>query len=485
VSEEPLPEAPAVPARGRLPRRDDELELEITALDPRGGSIGEAEGCRVHLRGGAPGTRVRVQVHKRRGRKVQARTLEVLEPSPDAVEARCSHFGTCGGCTWQDVRYDVQLAELGASAAARIRALPGCEEVPVDPVVGCEDPWRYRNKMDFTFASRRWVEEHEPEGVETEFALGLHVPRQHAKVLDVLRCDIQFAGGDAILASVRRIARAHGLTPWDLREHTGLLRHLVLRKGFATGEVLAYLVTSEEAPELIDPFAAELLAAHPEITTLVQGVTTRLSSVAVGDTERVLHGPGVIHEELGGLRFAISPGSFFQTNTRQAERLFEIVREEALAGGPAPALVWDLYCGGGAIALALAGACGEVVGFEQVPAAVRDARRNAELNDAPHLSFVEGDVLEGLARHTGPAPDLVVLDPPRAGLHPDVVPAVCDLAPVRIVYVSCNLTAALRDLEALALRGWRVARARPVDLFPHTPHLECVFRLERAPEEAG
>ena len=274
--------------------------------------------------------------------------------------------------------------------------------------------------------------------------------------------------------------RSRGLAPWDCIGHTGLMRHAVLRKGFRTGEIMVNLVTSRDADDEVRPLAGALLDRHPEITTIVQSVNTRPASIAVGEWEHVLHGDGVIHERVLGLTYTLSAGSFFQTNTEQCDRLFQIVREEAASR--AEDVVYDLYCGTGAIGLSLSGAVRLVHGWESVPEAARDARQNARANGIENAHFHAGDVLAGLAERGGlPDPDVVVLDPPRAGLHPRVVPSVVALAPRRIVYVSCNVHAAAGDVPALAGAGYHLTRVRPIDLFPHTPHVECVLTFERTP----
>jgi len=469
----------------RSPRCGDRLEVTIERLDERGDGVGPARSLAeevaagdlsVAVRASAPGERLAVELLRRRRGRAEARRIERLDPGPHAVPARCPHFGTCGGCAFQTVAYPLQLVELRrlAQEALARAELP----VEVEPVVGMDDPWHYRNKMDFTFGSRRWIEPHEPPGAPADFALGLHVGGRHDKVLDLERCAIHFRGADELVASARELARAQGLAPWDLRAQRGLLRHLVLRRGMRTGELLVDLVTSCDLPEAIEPYAAAFLARHPEVTTFVQNVNTRAATVAVGERERVLHGEGTIREVVGGLTFALSANSFFQTNTEQAERLFEIVAEEAEVGEGER--VFDLYCGTGAIALSLARRGARVVGFESVPSAVRDARANAAANGLAATEFIEGDVLEALgASAGGAAPGVVVVDPPRAGLHPRVVPLVAALGARRIVYVSCNVASAARDLPRLLSEGYALERARPVDLFPHTPHLEIVFRLSR------
>jgi len=481
----------------RKPRRDDLLEAEIVALDRRGQSVGTSGEYAVRLRGGVPGDRWRIRVRKRRGQRIDADRSELLEAGATRVEPRCAHAGSCGGCSFQQVAYPAQLEAKRALVREAFAGaeLPGGElaggaltDLPdVEPVLGCAEPWAYRNKMEFSFGSRRWITEDEPEGVDASFGLGLHPPGFFSKVIDLQECSILFPGGEAILRSARELALEQELPPWDVREHTGFLRHLVVRHGAHTNEIMVNVVTSAEDPERFGPYATGLLARHPEITTLVQTIHSGVASVSYGERELTHHGPGHIEEELLGLRFRISARSFFQTNTAQAERLFEVVREEAaLTGGE---VVYDLYSGAGTIALVLASAVGEVLAFEQVPEAVADARRNAERNGVENVRFFEGDVLAELDAAVAegsdlPRPDVCIVDPPRAGLHPKVPPKLLALAPERLVYVSCNVHNGAQDIAKLVAGGYRVTRIRPVDLFPHTPHVECVVTLERvaAPE---
>jgi len=477
-------------AAGRKPRPGDRLELLVEELDERGRPCGRHGELVVRFRDAAPGSRVRARVHRRRRDEVEASVEEVLEPGPDAVAPRCAHFGVCGGCRYQGLAYAAQLAELGRSLARVLAPLEGMALGPgglaIDAVLGCPEPWAYRNKMDFTFGSRRWIEPHEPAGVRADFAVGLHVPGRFDRLVDVTECPIAFPEATAILASARELARARGLAPWDVRTHAGLLRHLVLRKGIATGEVLAYLVTTDEPPgaPAVEAYARALLARHPEVTTLVHGVNRGVAMVATGEEQCVLHGRGAIDEVLAGVRFRVSPESFFQTNTQQAERLVELVREEARLA-PADVLL-DLYCGAGTFALCLAREARLAIGLEAVASAVLDAELNATRNGIGNARFLRRDLAAGLepGMLDGERPRVAVVDPPRAGLHPAVLAALRTLAPERIVYVSCNPKSAARDLRALAAR-WALARVRPIDLFPHTPHLECVFTLERRPEAAA
>ncbi|QDU69143.1 class I SAM-dependent RNA methyltransferase [Engelhardtia mirabilis] len=467
----------------RLPRRDDRFVCEVDGLAERGRASGRVGAYTVNFARATPGALVEGRVKQRRRSKVEADVMRVLRPSPDRVEPRCSHFGECGGCSFQDLAYPRQLAEKHRLLMRQLRGLSefGLGEVPA--LIGCESIYGYRNKMDFTFSAKRWVERREPEGGDgrrTDFGLGLHARGRHDKVLDVSACSIQFSGGDGLLATVRELALASGLEPWDTASHSGYLRHLVLRHGVHSGEVMAHLVTSPGSPAAFDTLCEELVARHPELTTLVHSETDRLSTVALGEVQTTRHGPGWIEERLLGTRFRVSPDSFFQTNTRAAEQLFGWIRarlDEAGAGG----VLHDLYCGGGAIGLVLAGAFERVVGLELVEPAVVDARVNAQLNGVERASYHSGDVLALLGGDELDLPpaDVVVVDPPRAGLHQKVVARLAEVASPHLVYVSCNPDSAARDLPPLLAATYDLAAVQPFDLFPHTPHLECAFHLVR------
>lgn len=483
---EPIPIATETPVardepfEGRKPRKGDVLVVEFHGFDPKGRSAGRSGPYSVLARRGLPGETARLEVRKRRGDRVEGDHLETLAPSPHAIEARCAHSGTCGGCSFQDLEYAQQLREKLAGLEKILAGLS--TEVRVEDVVPCEDPFGYRNKMDFTFANRRWVESHEAEGVERDRALGLHVKGFHGKVLDIAECHIQFPLGNRILRAARRLSREQQLSLWDIHAHEGLLRHLVLRHGEATDEVLVQLVTSEEAPDQIGPFVEGLLSEVPEITTVVQTLNEGLATVAQGDRHLVLHGPGFIRDRLGEVEFRVSAPSFFQTNSAQARRMVEIVRGEV--AGTGTEVLYDLYCGGGTFALTLAGDVREVIGIELSEPAVEDGRRNARENGIENVTFEAGDMAdllrpEALAAAGRPPVDVCLVDPPRAGIHPKVRAGILALAPPRIVWVSCNLSAAIPDLEALLAEGWELRRIVPLDLFPHTPHVECVLTLER------
>ncbi len=472
-------------SRAGRPRKGDEIEVLLGPIAEGGRTVAKAGGYVIFVRGGVPGDRARIRLHRARGSHGEGRVIELLEPSPDRVpEPPCAHFGTCGGCSFQNLSYDAQLVgkrRLIADALSRIGGLRGIEVAPVEP---SPDVWAYRNKMEFSFARRRWLLPEELEaGVDgaSGAALGLHVPRIFDKVVEVADCTIQDSRMNQILALTREVARASSLRAYDTRDREGFWRFLVLRRGRNTGQVMANLVTAWNEPDVAGVWAAALLSRFGELTTCVNGIAPRPASAVILDELHLLHGEGSIVDRIGDLEFEISPGSFFQPNTAAAEQLYRIIAREA--GDLRGKRVFDLYCGTGTIALFLAREAAKVVGLELVESAIANARRNAQRNRIANVAFSAGDVrgtLAGAVRRHG-APDVVILDPPRAGNHPKVLAELLDLRPARIVYVSCNPSTLARDLAILAQGGFRVASAHPVDLFPHTPHSETVVALERVP----
>ncbi len=470
----------------RKPRPGDRIEVSWLELDDRSGAQ-RVRGSAAHpsgvydcsSRSGIPGARVLAEVVRRRGEHLDVRGLETIKHSEHAVPARCAHFGVCGGCGFQDTSYALQLEHKRGfvQRALQIHGLAaqaGC----VQEVLGCDQPWRYRNKMDFSFSTKRWIETDEPQGAERGFALGLHPIGRFDRVLDVSDCSITFEEAGPILASARALARSLGLEAWDLERFEGLLRHLVVRKSAATGEILVDLVTSSESPERVDPFAMALVQSQPCITTLVQHSHDRPSQIAQAGPERVLFGRGFIEETLLGRKLYLSAQSFFQTNSCQAQVLGKVVREQARL--PGAQLCWDLYCGAGAWALCLADCFEHIVGVDSLEAAISDAHANLSINALTNVRFECAGVEAFVFRPGAPLPDVVLVDPPRAGLAESVVQALLALAErgtKRLVYVSCNPRTAARDCALLAKGGWELVAAVPVDMFPHTQHLECVYTL--------
>ena len=457
----------------------DTIELDIEKFADNGKSLARVDGYVVFVKGAVSGDRVRACIHRAKSSHAEAKIDTLLSPSDRRVEPRCRYADTCGGCTWQHVDYEAQLAMKQQSVEEAFAHRTDFEEVEVRPTIGSPKPFFYRNKMDFDFSADRWLTREEIDSgqdFDTDFALGLHVPGNFFKVLDLQECHLHAELSVRLVNGIRDFVKAQGWAPWDIREHEGFLRHLVLRTGEQTGDCMVNLVTHGAPEDRIAAVADVLQSDFPEVTTFIHTNHTGKSQNPEGE-EQVVFGPGVIHDEIGHYRFEISPGAFFQTNTLQAEQLYEVARDFA-ALQPADRL-YDLYCGAGTISLFMSEHVNEVVGAELVEDAVANACTNADMNEVNNCTFVSGDLktlfTDDFAAEHG-APDVLVVDPPRAGMHKDVVAQIASLTPERVVYVSCNPQTQVRDLERLR-DAYRVDAVQPVDMFPHTPHVENVVRL--------
>lgn len=454
-------------------RPGEELELSVDSLAYGGNGVARREGFVVFVRGGLPGDRVRARVRKVKRGFAEATCEAVLEPSPDRVPAPCRHFGTCGGCRFQDLAYAAQAAAKEQQVRDALTRIGGMFEPPLEPIVPAASLYGYRNKLEYAFTAG-------PEGVE----LGFHRAGRWDEVVGIDECLLTTELGNAVRLAVRDWAREEGLEPYDQASGKGYLRHLVYREGRRTGHVLVVLVTAPgerfEAGYLVD-----VLRRFPEVRSIHWAVND-------GPAERtnlptvLLWGEEAIEEQILGLRFRLRPGAFLQTNTEMAERLYALARD--FAGLTGVERVFDLYCGTGTIGLALAAQAGEVWGLEISEEAVACAIENADLNGIGNARFFAGNVgqsLEDLAGEAGP-PDVVVVDPPRAGLAGRALRRAGGLGAARIVYVSCNPTTLASDVRVLrAEYGYELVRCRPVDMFPHTPHVESVALLERRAGAGG
>lgn len=465
-------------------RKGEELILTPESAAFNGKCVARVEGMAVFITGCVPGDRVRARITKRRKSYGEARTLEVLEGGPDRVDPPCSYFEDCGGCKWQNLAYEAQIGWKRRHVVDAFERIGRFAEVDVRPTLPAEKPYWYRNKMEFSFGTERWLTAEEiasGEEVDRDFALGLHAPGRFNRVLDIERCWLQSEASNRILNATRRFARTRELPPYTTMGHTGLLRNLVIRTSEATGEIMVMLITAGLSQEDRREYASMTREEIPEVTTILHGLHTGKAGVATAQEIDVLHGDGTITEEIGGNRFTISPFSFFQTNTSQGNRLYDAAITAAEID--AESAVWDLYCGAGTITLAAARHARYVVGVEINEGAVVDARANAVANGLENVEFHAGDLkdlIAGLGRGLGSdlEPDVVIVDPPRAGMHTDVVEALLERRPRRIAYVSCNPTTQARDCELLA-EAYDVDYVQPVDMFPQTYHIETVARLSR------
>jgi 23S rRNA (uracil1939-C5)-methyltransferase len=447
----------AAPATAR-PQLGAELELTVDDLAFGGAGVARLDGYVVFVPDGIPGDRVRAVVTKRKKAYAEARAVAVLEPGPDRIPAVADH----PGAPWQVLPYERQLAVKTDQVADALRRIGRLDGFAYEQMVPAVEQWRYRNKLEYSFGT-----------VDGELVCGFHAPGSWERIEAFDDCLLASEAGNAARRAALAWCRDRGLPAYDRRAQRGLLRNLVVREGRRTGELQVRIVTSDDDVDL-DGFA-EAIGADSVLWTRALDV----GETTTGGVTEVLHGTDAIEEELAGLRFRISADAFFQTNTEMAERLYAVAAE--YAGLQGWERVYDLFCGIGTIGLSLAARAGEVWGLEIVEEAIADAIANARANEIGNARFFAGDVrlaLRELVERAG-RPDVLVVDPPRAGLSAKVVRRIIEAAPSRIVYVSCNPTTLAPNAAQLAEAGYVLRRVRPVDMFPQTPHIECVALLER------
>jgi 23S rRNA (uracil1939-C5)-methyltransferase len=461
--------------------------IAITGAGAQGKAIAKHDGLVVFVTGAVPGDVVDVRVTKKKSNFAEAIATRIVSPSVDRIPAFCKHFGTCGGCKWQDLSYPKQLDYKQQQVIDNLERIGGLELPTVTPIMPSRTLTHYRNKLEYSFCNSRWFTKDEVDtqaDIEDRNALGFHIPMRFDRVLDISECHLQPAPSDAIRNFFREHAREHDLTFYDQRAHVGFLRTLLIRTT-TTGESMVLLSLGHEDVEARERILAELVLRFPALTSVLWTINPKKNDTIFDLDIHVFHGRDHLIEELpdgpGGkpLRFRIGPKTFFQTNPEQTIAMYKLVRD--LAGLTGKENVYDLYCGAGSITLYLAGAAKHVAGVELVPESVADAKVNAEFNGISNVSFAAGDMKkifdpEFVAKHG--KPDVVITDPPRAGMDEPVVRHLLELDPPVIVYVSCNPATQARDLAILNDR-YKIDFVQPIDMFPHTYHVENVVRLVR------
>lgn len=472
-------------------RRGEEITVETTGALVEGKAIARLGDLVVFVDGAVPGELVRAAITKVKPNYIESRLVSVDRPSQARLTPRCRHFGTCGGCRWQHMTYESQLAMKEDHVREAFRRIGKISSPPIEPILGADQPYFYRNKMEYSFSDRKWLEEPparrstEPESPHGEIGvfLGLHARGRFEKVLDLEECYLQSDLSVSLMRRVRAFAQRSGLMVYSTRRDSGFWRFLVIRQSARTPDVMVNVVTYERKPDIIGELVGELTREFPSVSTVVNTINSRKAQIAFGEEEFVDYGTGFITELIGPYTFEVSASSFFQTNTVQAERLYDVTTEFAALKGTETVL--DLYSGTGSIAMYLSGKAARVVGIEAVEGAIRDAERNARRNNVTNCTFLHGDLKDRLTVDSGwlgeySQPNVIVLDPPRSGLHPVVTEKVRELGAPRIVYVSCNPATQARDVGVFTDGGYRLVKLQPVDMFPHTSHVENVALLTRS-----
>lgn len=454
--------------------------VEITDVAAEGNSIARVDEMVVFIPFGAPGDIADVKIDRKKRSYAEGHIEHLTQPSPIRVEPKCEHFTMCGGCRWQHLPYEFQLRckqKQVEDALQRIAKIPFPE---LTPILGSDAIWEYRNKMEYTFSNKKWLTFDQLRSGE-EFperrAAGFHISGAFDKVLDINKCHLQDDLGNRLRLFIKKFGIDHDYSFYDLREQHGLLRTLMIRIA-STGEVMAVMVFGEDDQPRIETLLNAVANEFPEITSLLYVINTKVNDT-ISDQEILLYrGKEFIEEEMEGLKFRVGPKSFYQTNSRQAYKLYSVARDFAKLTGNE--LVYDLYTGTGTIACFVAKNARHVVGIEYIPEAIEDAKVNARINQIENTEFYAGDMKDVLtsdfiAGHG--RPDVMIVDPPRAGMHEDVVNVILEAAPKRIVYVSCNPATQARDLALLHVK-YDIEAVQPVDMFPHTQHVENVVALK-------
>lgn len=470
-----LPQTKSVAERERKILKD----LLITDMSSEGKGIARIEGKVIFTTQALPGDVVDVEVRKSKKSFSEGVIAELKTASTLRIKPECSHFGVCGGCKWQHISYAEQLKFKKKIVEDAFERIGKVDFPPIPDVIGCEENFYYRNKLEFAFTDRRWLTEEEinsGENFEHRNALGFHVPGSFSGVIDIDRCYLQADPSNEIRIAVKEFALKNGYTFFNLKDQNGLLRNLMIRIS-AIGEILVLISFYENDEEKIQAILGYISEKFPAITSLQYVVNAKRNDTIYDQEIKVYKGKDHIIEQLGNYKFKIGPKSFFQTNSVQAKVLYDVTKE--FAGLKSEDVVYDLYTGVGSIALYVSDLCKQVVGIEQVESAIEDAKENAKLNSVSNSTFYAGDVRMVLKPDFISAngrPDVVITDPPRAGMHEDVVKTLLQLAAPKIVYVSCNPATQARDLQLLSEK-YEVKRVQPVDMFPHTTHIENVAEL--------
>ena len=465
-----------------MSRKHQEIILEnvtIEAVAAEGKALAHVDGAVIFVQFAVPGDIVDIKVTKKKKNYMEGFILRMVQPSPDRLEPFCKHFGTCGGCKWQPLPYEMQLAAKQQQVYDQLVRIGHLNVPEITPIVGSDETTYYRNKLEFTFSNRRWLEEGEdPDAIpeKERQGLGFHVGRFFDKVLDIEHCHLQASPSNEIRLFIKNYAFEHDLPFFDIRNHEGFLRNMIIRTT-EKGNVMLIIVFWHEDVKAREALLDAVLAQFPMISSLYYVINSKMND-SIGDQECMLYsGDEAIYEEMEGLRFKIGPKSFYQTNTRQAYKLYSVAREFAALSGNE--VVYDLYTGTGTIAQFVSKKASKVIGIEYVPEAIEDAKINAAGNGITNCEFFAGDMAQVLtpefvSQHG--QPDVVITDPPRAGMHEKVVEQLLAMQPRKIIYVSCNPATQARDLELLSAK-YRVARIQPVDMFPHTQHVENIAEL--------
>ena len=463
-------------------RKNQSITINVDSVAYGGKGVARLDNFVIFVRDALPGQYLKVKIIKKKSSFAEAIIEEIITQSPDYIDPKCIYFNDCGGCTFQNLQYSAQLKIKKQQIEDVYTHLTKLTSLKILEPLASPEIWGYRNKMEFSAGDNRWLmKENDPE-TPKDFAIGLHASGRFDKILDVKECFLQNDIRNKIFADIRKWMRENKITLDNPRHHTGFLRNIMIREGAYSNEIMINFITRENGKEILKPLIDDLTAHYPEITSVVNNVTKSKGQTSQGGKEILLYGNSVIHDTIGGIQYEISANAFFQTNTKGAEQLYGVVRD--FARETDKPVIWDFYSGTGSIALFLADVAKKVYGFEVCSSAVKNANKNTQKNNINNCEFFEANLDKFLQTNQELIqsllpPDIVVIDPPRAGIHPKFLKEIVNLDAPKIIYVSCNPSTQARDIEQLVTHGYKVEKIQPVDMFPHTWHIESVALLTK------
>jgi len=462
--------------------KSDIIDLDIKSLAYGGMGVAIYNKIVIFVKGAIPGEKVKAKIYKKKKNYLEAYVVEKIKPSKNQIDAKCAHFGICGGCSFQNLNYETQLIEKYNQVRDLFEKMGNMDNLPIKKIIGASEKFNYRNKMEFSYSSNKWIINLDEEDKdEKQNALGLHVKGRYDKIVDINSCEINGILANKIYQFLKNCIFEKNIEPFNIKERKGLLRNIIIREGHQTNEILLNFITTKPAENTFDEIIILLTENFSEIKSIINTVVKPNSGSSVGEEEKVLWGDDFIFDKIGKLKYKISSNSFFQTNTIQSKILYEQIIKSANFKGEE--IVYDLYCGTGSIGLFLAKYVKKVYGVEVVTSAVMDAIENANNNQVDNIEFFNGNLIDFFDTNKEfkliEKPDILILDPPRAGIHKNTIKNIVSLNPKKIIYVSCNPSTQVRDVNILFENNFIVKNIQPIDMFPHTPHIENIVTLQK------
>lgn len=456
-------------------KRGQEVELIISDLAFGGTGISKVDNLIFFVKDAIPNQKVIAKISKVKKKYIEAFKVKTLKKSSIEINPECEHFKYCGGCTIQQMEYSKQLFYKEKQVFDIFNKIGGIENPTINSILGCDEIFFYRNKMEYTFSDNPWFIDNES---YNNIIVGLHVPKRFDKILNINQCHINYEIFNHIIDIARQVSNSKKMIAYDVVKHTGFLRYLVLRVGIQTEEIMVNIVTSEFQQEAMNVFSKKIIRAIPNVRSIINTINANKNNTAKGDT-KIIYGTPHINEKIGDYTFKISPNSFFQTNSYQVKTLYDYIVKTA--NFKKNDIIYDLYCGTGTIGIYISSFVKTIYGIEIINEAIEDAEYNAKMNHVSNCHFYSSDIKRFFSQKKIDIekPDIVIIDPPRPGLHADVIQDIINLSPSKIIYVSCNPSTQARDVKKFQNNSYNLSDIQPIDMFPHTPHIECIVTLKK------